>query len=82
MGKRHARVMEKIIRVGFKSPTLTFEKDVSVNELLDIFADHVPLYEEAAAAAQLLGSVYDTGSYDGTDWSFWFVEREIKPVLH
>jgi hypothetical protein len=75
--------MEKMIRAGFVSPTLSLEQDITVDELLDLMAEHVSLFEEFAKAGEMLmTSVWDAGRYDGTGWYVWFVRKEDELVLH
>ena len=74
--------MEQIIRIGFRSPTESFERDVTLDELLEILAAYVSDFEEASYAAELIGSFCTSGRYDGTDWSIWFVKRDVQPTLH
>lgn len=74
--------MSKILHVGFTSPTLDFERDITIDELIEVITAHISIYEEAATAISLVGSIYDSGSYDGTGWRIWFVKRDPMPTLH
>ena len=71
---------DDLISVGFISPTLSFEADLYVDDLVDIMIDHVPSYREFIAAIELfvpLGSA--SGKYSGTGWNFWFVRGARAP---
>ncbi len=74
--------MDTIIHAGFESEDFTVERDMTVSELIDIIVEHVDLFQEAMAAAEILDPIWTSGSYQGTGWRVWFVRRNIKPILH
>ncbi len=79
---KHLFAMSKILHVSFTSPTFDFERDITIDELIEVITEHVSIYEEAATAISLVGSIYDSGSYEGTAWRIWFVKRDPMPTLH
>lgn len=74
--------MDTIIHAGFESEEFTVKRDMNVSELIDIIVEHVDSLQEAMAAADMLGTIWDSGSYEGTGWRVWFVKRDPAPVLH
>lgn len=74
--------MEKVLHVGFESSILTFEKDITIDELIEFLCEHVEIFDEAVKAAELISSGFPAGSYQGTGWRLWFVKRESSPTLH
>jgi hypothetical protein len=74
--------METIIRAGFESGSFTVEKDMTIDELIDVIVEHVDSLAEAMKAADMLGSIWNAGSYEGTGWRVWFVKQDPVPVLH
>ena len=74
--------MDTIIHAGFESEEFTVKRDMTVSELIDIIVEHVDSFQEAMKAAEMLGSIWTAGSYEGTGWRVWFVKREIMPTRH
>lgn len=74
--------MDEVISVGFKSPTLSFTRDMTVGELISVIAEHVHSFEEASNAANMLAQVWSSGRYDGTGWNVWFVRKDRTGTIH
>lgn len=74
--------MKDLIHAGFKSPTLSFTQDVTVDELIDVIVEHSHCYEEAAKAVEILDSTLSAGRYDGTGWHVWFVRKDQTGTIH
>jgi hypothetical protein len=74
--------MDELMHVGFDSETLTFTKDITVDELIDLLVDFAPTIEEALRAADVLEGPWDAGRFKGTGYSFWFVRPDPIKILH
>ena len=74
--------MEEIIHVGFKSDILTFTKDITLDQLIDLLVEFSPSLEEALRGADMLEGPWDSGQFVGTGYSFWFVRPNPLSKLH
>ncbi len=71
----------RILRIGFQSPTIVVKEDMVLDHVLKLMAQHVPDPDEMADAVTFLDMhIMDSGRYDGTDWCIWFGARE--PTEH
>lgn len=74
--------MDNIIHAGFESATLSFIRDLTVDELIELIVEHVASLDEAMEAADMLDSVWTAGSYSGTGWRIWFARRDHTGSVH
>lgn len=74
--------MTEIIHAGFESATLSFIRDLTIDELIDVIVEHVASFDEAMEAADVLDSTWTAGSYSGTGWRIWFARRNQTGTIH
>lgn len=67
--------MDEIVHVGFQSPTLSFVKDMTIEELIELIVKRATTRDEALKAIDMLSPVWTSGRFDGTGWHFWFVRK-------
>ncbi|MCQ1836221.1 hypothetical protein [Neorhizobium galegae] len=72
---------QRMLSIGFQSPTFVVKEEMTLDNVLALLAHHVPDPAEMADAVTFLDMhVMDSGRYDGTNWSVWFVT--IHPTEH
>lgn len=74
--------MTEIIHAGFESPTLSFIRDIDIEELIEQIVDNVDVYAEAMEAAAMLQSNSVCGMYRGAGWSVWFWRTSHAGSVH
>lgn len=72
--------MDRVLHVGFESAHLSFEKDMTVDELVAVIVENVSSFKEAMKAAEMLEGIWTSGSYEGTGWRFWFSQKDTVEV--
>jgi hypothetical protein len=64
--------MDEIVHAGFECQTLSFIRDLTVDELIEFITDNIDIYAEAMDAAAMPQANSVCGMYRGTGWRIWF----------
>lgn len=70
--------MCEIVHAGFESPTLSFIRHLTIDEIVD----HADVYAEAMEAAAMIETDAVCGAYRGTGWSVWFWRTSHTGSVH